>query len=838
MLFDILSFGAYQIIILESTYMKKLLLLCLVLIVHYSLPAQVIKAPAYPLITHDPYFSIWSFTDKLNESSTKHWTGKENSLIGMIRVDEQVYKFMGEPARPLTIIAPAAEDEAYAMMYTEANPGESWNLPNFDDSKWQQGKGMAGSNGTNAQTTWTSREVWIRRTFEYSGNNINELTLLAKYDDDAEVYLNGEKIFSTGCCSGGYKEITLSKEIEKRLINGKNVLAMHCVNTGGPGFIDAGLYDRQPALPIQNAQQQNVTITATQTTYQFKCGAVDVKLNFLSPLIADDLDLLSRPVSFITCTVSSNDPRQHSVDLSLSISTQAAVNSTRQKVVVNTGTSTGRNYLWAGTEEQSVLGKRGDDVRIDWGYLYAGGSTFENSMQHAYQETATGRSHGQLVPTVNPTLTDNPDKQLFLINNYSFAVEPAKSVIKMLVVAYDDLYSIQYFNQNLQAWWKKKYRSIDELLQKSEQDYNLITQKCDAFDKKLYNDALAAGGKQYAELCVLAYRQSLAAHKLVRGPNDEIFFPQKENFSNGSIWTVDVTYPSAPLALIYNTELLKGMTDPIFYYSESGKWQKPFPAHDLGTYPLANGQTYPEDMPVEEAGNMIILAAAICKAENSAAYAKRHWKMLSQWVEFLVKDGFDPANQLCTDDFAGHLARNANLSLKAIVGIASYAMMADMLGEKTIATKYRGIAKKYASDWQKLADDGDHYVLAFGQKGTWSQKYNLVWDKLLGLKLFPAEVYKKEISYYLKKQNEFGLPLDSRKTYTKSDWIMWTATLADNPKDFESFVAPVYKFAMQTPTRVPLTDWHETTNAKQVGFQARSVVGGYFIKMLEKKWKK
>lgn len=801
--------------------MKKLSLLCLVLVVYCSLFAQVAKAPAYPLITHDPYFSIWSFTDKLNESSTRHWTGKENSLIGMIHVDGQAYKFLGEGTRALKIVAPAAEDEAYAMMYTESNPGEGWNSSAFDDTKWQQGKGMAGSSGTNGQTTWNSREIWVRRTFTYSGNNVNELMLLAKYDDDAEVYLNGEKIFSTGCCSGGYKEISLSKEIEKRLVNGKNILAVHCVNTGGPGFIDVGLYDRQPARAIQNAVQQSVNITATQTTYQFKCGAADVKLNFLSPLIADDLDLLSRPVSFITCTVSSSDGSEHNVELFLNISTQAAVNSTRQEAVVSKMEIAGKNYFRAGTKEQPVLRKRGDDVRIDWGYLYAGGSGFEILMRDTNDEP-----------------TDNPDKQFYVFNHANFVIEPSKPVSRTLIVAYDDLYSIQYFNQNLQAWWKKKYKSMEELLQKSEQEYPAIKQKCDAFDKKLYNDALAAGGKQYAELCVLAYRQSLAAHKLVRGPNDEIFFPQKENFSNGSIWTVDVTYPSAPLALIYNPELLKGMTDPIFYYSESGKWQKPFPAHDLGTYPLANGQTYPEDMPVEEAGNMIILAGAICRAENSGAYAKRHWKMLSQWVEFLVKDGFDPANQLCTDDFAGHLARNANLSLKAIVGIASYAMMADMLGEKTVATKYRGIAKKYADDWRKLADDGDHYVLAFGQKGTWSQKYNLVWDKLLGLKLFPADVYKKEINYYLTKQNEFGLPLDSRKTYTKSDWIMWTATLADNAKDFQSFVAPVYKFAMQTPTRVPLTDWHETTNAKQVGFQARSVVGGYFIKMLEKKWKK
>ncbi len=227
-----------------------------------------------------------------------------------------------------------------------------------------------------------------------------------------------------------------------------------------------------------------------------------------------------------------------------------------------------------------------------------------------------------------------------------------------------------------------------------------------------------------------------------------LLFLSKENNSNGSIGTVDITYPSSPLFLLYSPELVKGLMNPIFYYSESGKWTKPFAAHDVGTYPLANGQTYGGDMPIEESGNMLITTAALATMEGNADYAASHWDLLTVWTDYLVENGLDPENQLCTDDFAGHFAHNANLSIKAIMGIASYAKLASMLDKEDVATKYMEIAKEMAVKWEKMAIDGDHYKLTFDRSGTWSQKYNIVWDKLLGFNIFDPQIVQKEMAYY------------------------------------------------------------------------------------------
>lgn len=557
----------------------------------------------------------------------------------------------------------------------------------------------------------------------------------------------------------------------------------------------------------------------------------------------DDLDLLSTPVNYISYRVRSLDKKQHDVQMYVETTPQLAINEltqpTRSKVIRRNGI----NYVQAGTIDQPILARKGDGICIDWGYAYLAGNIGANtavSLGNYYGMKNEFATKSSLLPTQAECVTRRADQMPAMAYTDDLGEVGTDGKSGFLMLGYDDIYAIEYFYQPRMAYWKHDGKvSIFDAFERAKANYASVMERCRAYDEMILNDAEKAGGKEYSELCALAYRQVIAAHKLFKDADGNLLFFSKENNSNGCINTVDLTYPSAPLFLAYNPELQKGMMTSIFEYSASGRWNKPFPAHDLGTYPIANGQVYGGDMPIEEGGNMVVLAAAIAKVEGNADYAKKYWDLLTIWTDYLAEYGQDPENQLCTDDFAGHWAHNANLSVKAIMGVAAYSEMARMLGMDDVADRYAAKAKAMATKWEQMAREGDHYRLAFDRENTWSQKYNMVWDKMWNLNLFPNNVIEKEISYYQTKlQNPYGLPLDSRKEYTKSDWIMWTAAMSSDKATFEKFISPVYKYANETVSRVPLSDWHHTDSGKFVGFKARSVIGGYWMKVLMDKMQK
>ena len=230
------------------------------------------------------------------------------------------------------------------------------------------------------------------------------------------------------------------------------------------------------------------------------------------------------------------------------------------------------------------------------------------------------------------------------------------------------------------------------------------------------------------------------------------------------------------------------------------------------------------------------------EANDDINYVRKYWDILTLWTTYLVEYGKDPANQLCTDDFKGFRSRNSNLAVKATMGIAAYAEMCKMLGNTADYDKYMNIAREYAHYFVDHAksSDGKFFRMEFDGPDTgWSLKYNMVWDQLWDWNLYndkyTGDVIGKEIAFYLKKINKYGLPLDSRDDTTKGDWVAWTAAMAKDVKDFRKFMDVEYKYVNETVTRWPTSDWHHTEKSDARGFRARSVLGGYWMQVLAKK---
>jgi len=772
--------------------------------------ATALRTPSVPLVVSDPYFSIWSPYDQLIDGTTRHWTNDEKPLDGFLTVDGQTYRWMGAERTILATIVPMADEEAWTAQYSRTVQPEGWQQPTFaPGNSWQEGQAAWGSDGLSyVRTHWSdlNSDLYVRRIVSLSEEDLKEdLYLVYSHDDVFELYLNGTKVADTGETWVEGVQLHLTPELKALLHSGENLIAAHCHNTTGGAYTDFGLYKNtnKSGKDIKIAEQKSVDVLATNTYYTFVCGPVELDVVFTAPFLMDDYDLLSSPINYISYQVRSTDGKQHDVRLDFAAAKELALNKTSQKTrseMINVG---GVDYAKCGTIEQPILAKKGDGICIDWGYLY--------------------------LPAINGQVSVAEDGSLCYTHDFGKTQQAAS----YLMLGYDEIQDIEYMYKRYKAYWAHEGKvSIFDMFQRLQRDYASIMQRCRDFDKVIYDDALASGNEHYAEILSASYRHVIAAHKLFQDEDGNLLFFSKENNSNGCVNTVDLTYPESPLFLIYNPDLQKAQMTSIFDYSLSGRWTKPFAAHDLGTYPIANGQVYGGDMPLEEAGNMLTLAAQISRIEGNTKYVEKYWDVITTWADYLSENGQDPSNQLCTDDFAGHWAHNCNLSIKAIMGVAGYAEMARIKGDQETADKYMNRAREMAQKWEQDAREDDHYRLAFDREDTWSQKYNMIWDKLWNLNLFPNDAMQRDVKYYLTKQNQYGLPLDCRKDYTKSDWIMWTAGMADSKEDFLQFVEPLYAYMNETPSRVPTSDWYDTKTSSMIGFKARSVIAGHWMRVL------
>ena len=444
----------------------------------------------------------------------------------------------------------------------------------------------------------------------------------------------------------------------------------------------------EAAMPLTES-----TVTATATEFVYEDMGVRAKLKFVTPLLMDDPDVLSAPVTYISLTTESVDGKEHEIITHFSASSQLTYSGAEGKPLIwDTFDTKGLKTAYVGRREQKPLSHSGDHITIDWGYLFLAG-----------KDPVTAGEGGL-------SITGGANLEC--------------------MIAYEDVASINYFGRLTPAWYARNGKNLVQMLTEMDARRAEILNRCRVLDEKIRSESLKIGGEDYALITAASYRQCLGAHKLIADENGEMVFLSKENDSNGCIGTVDVSYPSIPLMLLENPEFVKGLCRPILKFAEMPVWRYDFAPHDVGRYPNAtgqvyaakvrvhtpNGSTYPPyylypassdpyhfayQMPVEECGNMLIMLAAAWRADGDLSLVKRHMPTLEKWVRYLIDFGEDPGEQLCTDDFAGHLARNVNLSAKAVCGVAAFGLLKKALGEAETGEKYLALARELAGQLGK-----------------------------------------------------------------------------------------------------------------------------------------
>jgi hypothetical protein len=600
-------------------------------------------------------------------------------------------------------------------------------------------------------------------------------------------------------------------------------------------------------LNIPSANQTGYEYTSTRSIFTIEVNnKVSLKVTFLSPLTPKDLRRQSLVFSYMNVDVSSLDGSGHDVQIYTDVSAEWISGDVSVTAKWDFGLTNDIVYHKLSREDQQVFSEVND--RAEWGNFYYA-TDARNGV--ARQSGVDNDVRGGFV--INGKLANSNDTNFRAINDrwpvfgFSFDLgsvgSTSVSTLFSLGLCQDD--AVQFLGADglvtLPSLWKGYFADDIDALTFFQRDFSESSRLSSELDDQISKDSIAVAGQDYATLTTLAARQAFAATQLV-GTEDKHYLFLKEISSDGNVQTVDVIYPASPIFFYTNPELIKLLLDPHFENQESGHYPNKWAIHDLGMhFPNATGHPAGDDepMPVEECGNNIIMVLAYVQRSGNTDYIKQHYPILKQWTDYLVEDSLYPAEQLSTDDFAGHLANQTNLGLKGIIGIEAMSQLSSLIGEASDAQNYTTIAHDYIAKWQTLGINFEasppHAILNYGNASTWGLLYNLYNDKLLNTSLVPQEVYDMQSAFYPSVKENYGVPLDTRnRYYTKSDWELFCAAIASETTR-DMFISDLAKFVNETPTSKPLTDLYQTSDATfppGLTFKARPVVGGLFALLL------
>ncbi|KAF8300411.1 DUF1793-domain-containing protein [Clavulina sp. PMI_390] len=596
------------------------------------------------------------------------------------------------------------------------------------------------------------------------------------------------------------------------------------------------------------ATQTSLKITSTTSTFVLTAGPVTVTATFLSPIEPTDFLRGSLPFSYLSITTKATDGNSHLIQVYADTSGEWVSTDNTQTVnwSTNVGTVVAHQVQLA---TQTTYGESGDMVQSGsaWhGILNTGAVTYQSGQDAVVRAAFIANGNLPNTQDTNYRAISN-DWPVFGLSKDIGSTSDSTSNPVIFAVGHARSPNIQYITtgsvlEDRYPYYAATYSTPLSALTffLSTTEYNAAVSAAATFDAKVQSDGSAISSA-YADILALSARQVMGGIEITISKSSsgsyntgDIMAFMKEISSDGNVNTVDVIFPSWSFWLYVNPILGAYLLQPLFIYQQSGMYPNKWSVHDMGaSYPKAIGHNDGADeaMPVEECGNMLIMALSYAQKSGDTSQLSADYSLLAQWTSYLVSDSLIPANQISTDDFEGSLANQTNLAIKGVVGIGAMGEIASLLGKTSDATNYTTIATTYVPKILSYAQasTGDHLTLAYGQTSTWGLMYNMFGDKLLGLNLFSSSLYTQQTNWYASHGLTYGLPLDTRhSTWSKSDWQILTSAIVTSTSVRDLFINGVHAYAADGKNTNPLSDWFDASAGTVDGFRARPVVGGHF----------
>ncbi|KAG6035475.1 hypothetical protein E4U41_006078 [Claviceps citrina] len=611
---------------------------------------------------------------------------------------------------------------------------------------------------------------------------------------------------------------------------------------GWQGFIkvDGQDYNWMGGAPgAPTVDQQSMEYTSTRSLFNMSvAGKVAMNIEFLSPVFAEDLRRQSVPFSYLNVAVRSLDGASHSVQIYADVSGEWASGDTNAVIRWDTSSAAGIRSHRFYKEQQSEFQEDGENAA--WGTWYW---STADQQGVSYKIGADVDVRGQFLQSGR--LDNKVDSQFRAVRDrwpvFAFSrnlgTVRASPVSTLFTIGVAQKNSIQFTGQAAQpqavpSLWTSYFPTERDLVRFFFDDYASAGHASNRLDARIQRDSVAAGGQDYATMTTLVVRQVFGALAYAGTPDRPLLF-LKEISSNSDIQTVDVIFPAFPILLYLNPDLLRYLLEPLLI-NDRYHYPNDYAQHDLGRFPRANGYPKGDDeaMPLEECGNMIIMMLAYAQRRHDDRYLADNWDLLVKWAQYMIRDAKIPAQQLSTDDFAGHLANQTNLAIKGIIALQAMSEIATKAGHADDSAKYAAYAADYLAFWTEhgINKQARRTMLQYDNPSSYGLLYNIYPDRVLGLDFIPQDVYDMQSDFYLASQKRYGVILDTRNVWTKVDWELFAAAVA-KPETRRMFIAKVARWINETPTWRALTDLYDVNTGGYPGglqFTARPVMGGLF----------